>query len=524
MLKLKEHLKSCSIPFETVLVILVCSILGGYSIWYASSGEFPAFPKPGKQNYYIDLGDAFLHGQVSMLEMPSSELVALKNPYDFAQRINVPYQRDYSYYRGKYFLYWGPVPGLAFAGVEAILHQPPPNALVVLISYIGLSCLLSIVLIRIRTQLFPAAPRSSWIVFILAGLVNIPFFFLLGRPYVCETAILAGQFFLFMGLLCWMMYMQTVRPVWLVFAGLGWGLALDSRYNLAISILPLLGLMALWIGQEDKWKDYWRKWLLLLVPLASFVLGLGIYNFVRFGNPLETGLTYQLTVPVHQYLSAASVPSKLYIYFLSPLVILNKFPFVKPFPFSYQLLPVWLRAVSRSSGQLFDPDMAGLLTAAPFTWLLVLGVPLAVLWGKSHLGRGLVFSRRFVFFAVIFAAAAAQLLFLLMFYYGAMRFLVDLYPLLALVMVMLVWRMDEMLRPMPGLRWGLWILVSGLAILTVVMGLLGGFDISPHLFKTYNPLLYSRIAALWDGYYQYMKDILDALRFPAALHFLLHVL
>ena len=69
-----------------------------------------------------------------------------------------------------------------------------------IISYIGLSFLLLMVLIQIRDQFFPAAPSLSLMIFILSGLVNIPFLFLLGRPEIYETSIIAGQLFLFLGL------------------------------------------------------------------------------------------------------------------------------------------------------------------------------------------------------------------------------------------------------------------------------------------------------------------------------------
>ncbi len=292
MSKFKDYLKSIfpSTPFGVVLAILICLLVAGYSIWYTSAGEFPAFPKTGKDNYYVDLGEAFMHGQLSMLQKPSPELVALKNPYGFKQRANVDYQFDYSYYKGKYYLYWGPVPGLVLGGIEEMIHARPPNSLMTIISYIGLSFLLLMILIQIRSQFFPAAPSLSLMFFILCGLVNIPFLFLLGRPEIYETSIIAGQLFLFLGLSSWLMYTKKNSPIWLVIAGLGWGLALGSRYNLAISILLFVGFTIIWIRQENKDDHFLIKLWPLLVPLALCVLGLGLYNFARFQNPLETGL------------------------------------------------------------------------------------------------------------------------------------------------------------------------------------------------------------------------------------------
>ncbi|MCJ7482062.1 MAG: hypothetical protein MUO31_03760, partial [Thermodesulfovibrionales bacterium] len=91
-----------------VLGIFVCAGIAIYALWYSSVGRFPVFPYVG--NAYIDLGESFLQGKLSLLEQPDPQLMALDNPYDFQQRENVPYRWDASYYQGKSFvtsmLYW----------------------------------------------------------------------------------------------------------------------------------------------------------------------------------------------------------------------------------------------------------------------------------------------------------------------------------------------------------------------------------------------------------------------------------
>ena len=70
---------------------------------------------------------------------------------------------------------------------------------------------------------------------------------------------------------------------------------------------------------------------ILLIPLAFCAIGLGAYNFARFGNPFETGQKYQLTIPVahSSYFSVSYLPSNLFIYLFYPLTFVGKFPFVK---------------------------------------------------------------------------------------------------------------------------------------------------------------------------------------------------
>jgi hypothetical protein len=61
-----------------------------------------------------ELVDAFSAGQVSLLEQPSKELLALENPYDWSQRTaaGVSYLWDHLLFDGKYYSYYGVAPVL----------------------------------------------------------------------------------------------------------------------------------------------------------------------------------------------------------------------------------------------------------------------------------------------------------------------------------------------------------------------------------------------------------------------------
>ena len=212
--------------------ILVCTGIAVYALWYSSAGRFPEFPQFA--NDYIQLGESFLHGQLSLLEQPNPQLAALPNPYDYRERENIPYHWDASYYEGKYYLYWGPVPALAFAAVEGLTHTQPFASVMMDIPYIGLGMVLLAIFFQISRHYFPSASSLSPGLFTLMGLVNLPFLFLLGNPQIYHTSIIYGQFFLLFGILGWIMYLGTSNPAWLILAGLDWGLAVGSRVNLGM--------------------------------------------------------------------------------------------------------------------------------------------------------------------------------------------------------------------------------------------------------------------------------------------------
>src|SRR5215207_2324938 len=478
--------------------LLACATIVIYVLWYSSAGSFSTFLQI--DNAYIDLGEAFLQGQLSLLAKPEPELIALQNPYDPAQRI-VPYLWDASYYEGQYYLYWGPVPALAFAAVEGVADVRPPGSLLVIIFYIGLPVILTIILYQLRRYFFPLAPGFSIGLCTLLGFINLPFLFLLGRPAVYETSIIAGQFFLFLGLLGWVMSITGIgKTGWLIIAGLSWGLAIGSRYNVAISISIYLAFALTQIARDVNGQQRQRRIAFLLVPLTLCLLGLGVYNFARFGNPFETGVAYQLGLLEDQdgFFSTSYILSNLFIYLFYPMTTSGSFPFI------LSTLP---------SGSQFDEVVAGLLPSTPSIWLLALAVPALLLARRPGNTLRDIPARRSLrsFFSMIMLAALVQFLFLTMFFFAAMRYMADYYLPLTLGIWILVWRMDEFVRLNTPLRVVFWLIVTLIVFWTVGLGFFGSFDIPPQTLRVTDPNLYMQIASYWDGRYAEMVSLFRAL-------------
>lgn len=464
--------------------LLTCLGIAAYALWYSSAGKFPTLP--AGDNTYVDLGEAFLQGQLSLLETPDPQLVALDNPYDPAQR-TAPYHWDASYYKGKYYLYWGPVPALAFAAVEGITHTRPPGALIVIIFFIGLSFIFLGILFWTWNRFFPSAPGFSLGLFILIGFINLPFLFLLGRPVIYETSIIAGQFFLLLGLLGWIIYIANPnKSGWVVMAGLCWGLAIASRYNLVISVVIYLAFILHQFLRDQNWKRIAS----LLVPFSLCMIALGLYNFARFGSPLETGFSYQLSIPEakSEYYSISYLPSNFYIYLFFPMTMAGNFPFV------ISTLPF---------GKQFDEIVAGLFPSTPSTWLLALAPALLILarW-RANPSQKISSDKSFrLLISMIMMAGLGQFLYLMIFFYDAMRYIADFYLPLTFMIAILVWRADDFMQHILPMRIALWLIVTVLAFRTAGVGFFGGFDIPPQIFRNLNPTLYVQLASYWNGFY-----------------------
>ena len=84
------------------------------------------------------------------------------------------------------------------------------------------------------------------------------------------------------------------RPVMLALGGAGLGGALLVKHELALLCLPV----GLWLIVESRydWRLVVRRGLLAGLPVVAAVLVTLYYNYVRFGNPLDTGYLRDETV------------------------------------------------------------------------------------------------------------------------------------------------------------------------------------------------------------------------------------
>jgi hypothetical protein len=486
------------------LLIVVC--IAVFAMWYGSAGLFPFFPPV--HNDYADLGDAFLRGQLALLEVPSAELQALPDPYPLSVRIHIDHRWDASYYDHKYYLYWGPVPAILSAGLQLLGGTLPSGALLVALAYLLLLGFFFALLLRLWTRHL-RAPSSLWLgPFTAAGLLGFPMLFQLGQSRVYEASILYGQAFLFAGLLFWEVYRDRPAPFWLLLAGLAWTLAIGSRYNLLISIACFIVFIFFWIRNHGPhWNHAWA----LLSPLLLGMILYAVYNWLRFDDPLETGKAYQLTVNAMQGLeySPSYLPSSLYIYLLYPLTIASRFPFVRSALFDAHRVPGW---IPMPATRVFDHVLFGTLPAAPVIALVVLSfVPLAssILRGRrirQSLPPAVGWESSW---AMLASAAALQFLFIALYYYGAERFVGDFYLLSVLTAALAFERLDADLLHLRPLRLGLWLMALILVVWTVATGCLGAFGVPPKTFSLENPVVYSRLASSWNDRWLMWQSLLE---------------
>src|SRR5215210_9539522 len=149
----------------------IAAVLAAY--WFYGSLGTWRFPLGDwGQSYYAGLAEGFLHGKLSMAAVPDPALTRLANPYDFASRGDIPVLWDASYFEGRYYLYFSPLPALLFyAPVRLIFGAYPSDALAATVfASIGFLFLAAIAW-RARPKVLPL---WLWVLFVGVGNL-IPF-------------------------------------------------------------------------------------------------------------------------------------------------------------------------------------------------------------------------------------------------------------------------------------------------------------------------------------------------------------
>ena len=413
---------------ESLLLALVCcGVFAGYC-WIAT----PAVPQfglldPGEQ-HFNQLVAGFRSGELSLKREPPAELAKLADPYDPKQ--NAAYRlHDASYYRGKYYIYYGVTPALVLFWPYVALtgHYLAQKWAVVIFCSAAFAVAAALVW-RIGRRCFPGVGAGVLLAMVGAlGTVNGAAF-LLRRPEMYEVSTSCAYAFVMAALAAiWCSLGEGRGPVaWTALASLLLGLAVGARptfvFGAACVIIPVAWLMQPRGGPRVGGTYGWKLGLAAFAPLAAIGVGLAAYNYARFGNPLEFGMKYLMMgqkVTRYFVLDWRYIWLNVRLYFLLPTGLMEYFPFVRgvavpPLPAGYG----------------FTEDTFGIFPNIPFL-LLAFAAPLA--WS----GRDPQEARRLRLFTCAVAwVALTSVAVLLAFVVASIRYELDFTPYLAFLAVL----------------------------------------------------------------------------------------
>lgn len=490
-----------------ILVVLAALLVVGVYFWYITAGRWVWTPL----TFYFDhLAEAFLHGSTALLEEPPATLATLANPYIFENRVGIEYIWDASYFMGNYYLYWGPVPALVAALIKSVRPLGLDDQQLVFLFMAELVVVMTALLHWLRTSFFPKAPAWTAALMILAGMLSLPALWVINRPSVYEGAIAGGQFFLILGLYAGLRGMFTMRKTgWLVLAGFAWGASIGCRVNNAAAIAWLvLVIMIYLLRHKSRQLDWFLPALYLCFPLLLWGLGLGGYNFARFGNVMEFGHRYQLTTKAlpENYSDVSSIgyiiPNLYNMLIRSFILNLRKFPIVHIPSVNNKL---WPAIINLPPNYISDEPAAGVFQVVPLFWLIFLPIlkPARSFWnwfGKrpvqipaaSHPGLPWIWW-------MVVGAAIAILGSLSIFIASNLRYLMDLVPLLTIISALCYWWALSFFEKSNIWQVALCVLITILVFVSIILSLLAGFGEYPYRFQTINPQLYYALSSFFGG-------------------------
>jgi hypothetical protein len=272
---------------ETPLVVAAVLLVVAFYYWTVWANQ--GFEDWGDQDYYRLLVRGWRKGQLALDKQPSPELLALADPHDPAQ--NGPHRlADASYFRGKYYLYFGAAPALTMMLPYTLItgREMTMGAAVFGFSTVAFGAATGLWL-AVRRRYFP----GSSVVIAPLGVLALGFgthlLALLQRPAFWELPIAAGIAFTFLALAG--VYRAIHAPKgWRAMAGAGLclGLAVASRPT-CLFAAPML-LAPIWCGWRERTtpgaQSWWRLAAAAALPLAGCGLAIMAHNYARFGNVL----------------------------------------------------------------------------------------------------------------------------------------------------------------------------------------------------------------------------------------------
>lgn len=475
---------------EFVVALIATGVIAFYA-WDAAPGRALFGRFDDGDRYYNLLVRGFRAGHLSLPVTAPPGLLALKDPYD--PKLNGAFgMHDVSFYKGKFYLYFGVAPALVLYGPFRVLtgrYLNDPQAVFIFCTSAFLAG--TLLLLRAGRRYFPSMGVTATSAAVLAWGFTTMVPVLLRRPEFYEVAVSSAHAFFIASLFALYQSIHGVRKLrWMALASLCYGLAIASRPTYLFGAAGLV--VAVWLtrrsappaggGGEPGWLAHLCA---AVIPVGLVLAGLMAYNYLRFDNPFEFGHRLALSGFPETKIRHFS-PSYFWFncraYLLAPAQLSSYFPFVRVVS-----LP------APPDGHFGVEDPYGILPNIPFA-VLALFAPLACA-NRPKLG---VFAASV---AVSFLAVASVLF---SFGFASNRYMVDFLPALILLAILGFWGLWEHFT-----GWLRTAVVGACWLALIWSCLFNVFAAFGHneLLRVNNPAVFRRLAHAFG----YPRRLLDAL-------------
>ena len=488
------------IHWKYTSAILIVLLIPLFYVWLISVGIWTTWP--ATTNYYDQLATAFQHHQLHLQQQPDPRLLQLSNPYDPSTRSGIPTPLDVSLYNGKFYLYWGPAPGLIISIFKPIFPIEIGDQYLVFLILSNIFIFETLIILKLTKLFFPDIP--SWLISVsifVAGLAT-PFAWMFNNPRVYDVAIGSGQLFFLTGFYISITALnktsQTTYKLMLI--GLLWALAIGSRLTqvLLIGFMSLMFLLRVTkpYFQKKTVREITLSTLALVTPIATCIALLGWYNWARFDSVFETGFNYAMAGPYLQKFGRelflpAYIPQNLFNYMMNPIGFRERYPIIRSvLGRTSSILPLYKLPNAYTSD-----EITGWIYSTPFTFFAIIPIITLIANFKKNKDDGQLFLNWTV--VSLLGSFIFALLPLLMFFWLSTRYMMDFFPELILLSIIGFWQGYQLLRHRPILRITYSVFGVALAFFTIIITNALGLASHTARMKIYNPELWNYLINLF---------------------------
>ena len=245
-------------------------------------------------DYYAELARSFINGRTDFIGPFHPALASHPDPYGVDAYNEKVIIQDASYYNGKYYLYFGPLPALIYVIFYYFFGNFPTDRIVMITSLIIFNGIfiwyLGRVFVRklcIKTLLLTIA---VWHIVFFNSLV----FSVLRVSTVHTISRIYAVFFAFVGLLMFWRSLtdsdqRRARNTFIASSLLG--LSAFCKFNFILDLVVIVLLMLMYLFCKKMLNR--RIFASLLLPVVVVGVALFYYNHIRFGSGFESGTKYQ---------------------------------------------------------------------------------------------------------------------------------------------------------------------------------------------------------------------------------------
>lgn len=228
---------------------------------------------PTNTAYYNYLLDSFLHGRVD---------------------IDPPNKYDLSRFNDKWYMYWGPSPALFIAPFYFIYKLDTGDMIYGIVAGIA-NCAIFMILVNEFINYFNLKIKHyAKLVCIISFAFSSPNFYLSLSGQIWSINQVISIFYILLFYLFYFKFLNNIKKSFLliiatIFFTLAWTARFTLIFNGLLLIYPFILLYR--EGRLDRLK---RLFITVAGILIISFIGILLYNYARFQNPLELGYKYQI--------------------------------------------------------------------------------------------------------------------------------------------------------------------------------------------------------------------------------------